>query len=60
MAEIRDATGASERTVKTRLAVMVEKDGFLKTEKDGRKTIYRLANPDAITSDDEANALADK
>lgn len=59
VAKIRDATGASDRTVKTRLAEMVA-DGFLKTEKDGREKIHNLAAPDAITPDDEANALADK
>lgn len=59
VAKIRDATGAGDRTVKTRLAEMVA-DGFLKTEKDGRETIHRLANLDAITPDDEADALADK
>lgn len=59
VAKIRDATGAGDRTVKTRLAEMVA-DGFLKTEKDGRETIHRLAKPDAITPDDEADSHADK
>lgn len=57
--KIQDATNASEKTVRNRLKAMLA-DGFLKTEKKGRETIYTLANPDAITPDEEANALADK
>lgn len=57
--KLLDATGASDGTLKNRIAEMVA-DGFLKTEKRGKETIHRLANPNAITADDEANALADK
>ncbi len=59
--KIQDATGASEKTVRNRIKEMTEgPDLILKTEKKGRETIYTLANPDAITPDEEANALADK
>lgn len=46
VAKIRDATGASERTIKNRLAEMCA-DGFLKTDKHGRETIHRLAKRNA-------------
>jgi hypothetical protein len=57
--KLLDATGASDGTLKNRIAEMVA-DGFLKTERRGKETIHRLANPNAITADEEANALADK
>lgn len=43
VSKIRDETRASEKTVKNRLAEMCA-DGFLKNEKQGRETIYRLAD----------------
>ena len=54
VAKIKDATGASERTVKSRLAEMCA-DGFLNADKKGRETIHKLG---AVRRNAEAETRA--